>query len=96
MLPLTFEWDPDKDRRNQRKHGVSFSEASSVFFDEQGLLIHDPGHSKAEDRYLLLGMSAKLRVLVVSHTYRDDDRVIRVISAWIATPLERDQYVPFL
>ena len=96
MLPLIFEWDPDKDHRNQRKHGVSFTEASTVFFDERGILIHDPDHSKAEDRYILLGMSADLRVLVVSHTYRDDDRVIRIISAWIATPQERDQYVPFL
>jgi uncharacterized DUF497 family protein len=92
MLPLTFEWDPGKDRRNQRKHDVSFSEASSIFFDEQGILIHDPDHSNVEDRYLLLGMSAKLRVLVVSHTYRDDDRVIRIIAAWTATPQERDQY----
>ena len=94
-MDIHFDWDPAKDRKNQRKHGVSFVEASSVFFDEKGILIHDPDHSEEEDRYLLLGMSAKLRLLVVSHTYRDDDQKIRLISAWHATPQERHQYVPF-
>ncbi len=91
-MDIRFDWDPVKDRKNQRKHGVSFAEASSVFFDEKGILIHDPDHSEEEDRYLLLGMSAKLRLLVVSHTYRDNDRMIRLISAWVATPQERHQY----
>ena len=91
-MDIRFDWDPAKDRKNQRKHGVSFAEASSVFFDEKGILIHDPDHSDQEDRYLLLGMSAKLSLLVVSHTYRDDDRMIRLISAWVATPQERQQY----
>ncbi len=91
-MDIRFDWDPAKDRRNQRKHGVSFAEASSVFFDEKGILIHDPDHSDQEDRYLLLGMSAQLRFLVVSHTYRDDDQKIRLISAWLATPQERYQY----
>ena len=91
-MDIRFDWDPAKDRKNQRKHGVSFAEASSVFFDEKGILIHGPDHSEQEDRCLLLGMSAKLRLLVVSNTYRDDDRMIRLISAWVATPQERQQY----
>ena len=91
-MDIHFDWDPAKDRKNQRKQGVSFVEASSVFFDEKGILIHDPDHSDQEDRYLLFGMSAKLRLLVVSHTYRNDDQKIRLISAWLATPQERHQY----
>jgi uncharacterized protein len=91
-MDIRFEWDSAKDRRNQRRHGVSFPEARTVFLDENGILIHDPDHSEKEDRYLLLGMSAKLRLLVVSHTYREEDRVVRLISAWKATPQEHDQY----
>src|SRR5438067_7238694 len=91
-MDLRFDWDPAKDHKNQHKHGVSFAEGSSVFFDEKGILIHDPNHSDQEDRYLLLGMSAKLRLLVVSHTYRDNDQKIRLISAWIAAPQEQHQY----
>ena len=89
---LRFEWDADKERGNWRKHGVSFEEARSVFYDENGLLIHDPDHSEEEDRYLLLGMSVKPRLLVVSHTYRSHDHVIRLISARAATPQERRRY----
>ncbi len=89
---ISFDWDPAKARSNQRKHGVSFIEASSAFFDENGVLIHDPDHSEQEDRYLLLGMSAKLRLVVVSHTYRENDRVIRLISARLADSTERRQY----
>ena len=89
---LRFEWNPDKDRQNQRKHGVSFLEACTIFGDENGILIHDPDHSEEEDRFLLLGMSARPRLLVVSHTYRDQDRVVRIISAWKVTPQERRQY----
>ena len=70
----------------------SFEEARSVFFDENGILIHDPDHSEQEDRYLMLGMSAKARLLVVSHTYRNNDHAIRLISAWLATPQEHNQY----
>lgn len=91
-MDIRFEWDPAKDRRNRRRHGVSFAEARSVFFDEHGILIHDPDHSDVEDRYLLLGMSAKLRLLVVSHTYREDDHIVRLIPAWKATPQEHEQY----
>ena len=89
---IRFDWDPHKNRLNQKKHGISFEEASSVFFDENGLLIHDPDHSELEDRYILIGMSVKLRHVVVIHTYREDDRVIRLISARAATPGEQHPY----
>jgi uncharacterized DUF497 family protein len=91
-MGLQFDWDPAKARSNQRKHGVSFVEGSSIFFDEDGILIHDPDHSDEEDRFLLIGMSAKLRLLVVSHTYRENDSVIRLISARLAISDERQQY----
>lgn len=91
-MDISFDWDPAKARSNQRKHRVSFGEASSAFFDENGILIHDPDHSEQEERYLLIGISAKLRVVVVSHTYRENDRVIRLISARLADPTERRQY----
>lgn len=67
---LQFEWDPRKEFANRRKHGVSFSEASSVFSDDHALLIDDPDHSLGEDRFVLLGLSDSPRVLVVSHCYR--------------------------
>jgi len=89
---LRFEWDPKKSRENQRKHGVSFAEAETVFSDEQGLLISDPDHSEDEERFLLLGLSSTLRLLVVCHTYREEDKVIRIISARKAVQEERAQY----
>jgi uncharacterized DUF497 family protein len=92
MGGLHFEWDPRKAAANLRKHGVSFSEAETVFTDERALLIDDPAHSADEDRFLLLGLSAELRLLVVSHSYRRGDTVIRLISAWKATRSERRQY----
>ncbi len=93
MAGLGFEWDPRKDRANQQKHRVSFEEASTVFHDEQALLVADPDHSSEEDRFALLGLSARLRVLVVVHTYRREDETIRIISARNATRPERAQYV---
>ncbi|MBX9608966.1 MAG: BrnT family toxin [Gammaproteobacteria bacterium] len=92
MAELTFQWDPRKSRTNVVKHGVSFEEAETAFFDEDALLIEDPDHSDDEDRFLLLGMSSALRELVVSHCYRQDDGVIRIISARKAVPRERRQY----
>lgn len=92
MAALRFEWDPRKAAANRRKHGVSFTEAESVFADEHALLLADPDHSEAEDRFLLLGLSGALRVLVVVHCYRPDDAVIRLISARRADPQERRQY----
>jgi hypothetical protein len=89
---LTFEWDEGKSLENKRKHGLSFEEAKEVFFDANALLIHDPDHSEEEARFLLLGLGAKLRMLVVHHVYRKDDKVIRIISARSATRQEQRQY----
>jgi uncharacterized DUF497 family protein len=92
MPELRFEWDPGKAVENEKKHGVSFEEAESIFADEFAVLIDDPDHSSEEDRFVLLGLSAKLRTLVVSHCYRKDGDVIRIISARKATRKERDVY----
>ena len=92
MAEITFQWDPRKSRTNLAKHGVSFEEAKTAFFDDDALLIDDPDHSDDEDRFLLLGLSSQLRELVVSHCYRQNDGVIRIISARKAVPSERRQY----
>jgi len=89
---LRFEWDPRKAAANLRKHSVSFEEARTVFLDEEALLRPDEDHSDDEDRFLLLGLTGRLRVLVVCHCYRQEDEVIRVISARKANALERQQY----
>lgn len=88
---LRFEWDPSKSIANVRKHGVSFREARTVFSDESGLLREDLG-TVDEQRFVLLGLSSAVRLLVVVHTYRDDDHTIRLISARKATRSERAQY----
>ncbi len=91
MPQIRFEWDPRKARSNQKKHDISFAEAQTVFFDEQGLLLEDPHPLHEEERLILLGLSASLRVLVVVHAVRDRD-VIRIISARKATRLETREY----
>jgi len=92
MKPITFDWDNAKNLTNKKKHGISFEEAQTVFVDEHAFLIHDPDHSSDEDRFILLGLSARLRLLVVCHSYRKSDEVIRVISARKATREEQKQY----
>jgi uncharacterized DUF497 family protein len=92
MPEMRIEWDPDKDKQNRRKHGVSFSEAESVFMDEHALLLDDPDHSAEEDRFILLGLGARLRILVVIHSFRERQDVIRIISARKAIRRERDIY----
>ncbi|MGB5303947.1 MAG: BrnT family toxin [Gemmatimonadota bacterium] len=92
MNELRFEWDPKKDTANQRKHGVSFDEATTVFSDERALLLDDPDHSEEEERFVLLGLSANLRTLVVCHCYRQAESVIRLISARKASRKERSEY----
>jgi len=92
MKPLRFEWDPHKNLENQRKHGVSFDDAQTVFLDENALLIHDPDHSDEEDRFVLPGLSAKVLLLAVCHCYRKSDEVIRIISARKATRNEQKRY----
>jgi hypothetical protein len=91
MSEIRFEWDPRNARSNERKHGVSFEEAQSVFYDEQALLVEDPRPADQEERFVLLGLSAVLRLLVVVHALRDED-VIRIISARRATRLEAQDY----
>ena len=89
---LRFEWDERKNQANQRRHGVAFEEAQTAFFDERAIEFHDPDHSDQEDRFLLLGRSFQLRVLVVCHCYRKSAAVIRLISARRATRKERVVY----
>lgn len=96
MGEIEFEWNPSKAKTNERKHGVSFEEAQTVFSDENARLIYDPEHSVDEDRFLLLGVSDEFRLLVVSHLYKKSDRLIRIISARTATRYERKQYEEFL
>ena len=92
MAGLQFEWDEAKNKANQRKHGVSFEEAQTVFFDEHAVQFFDDD-VLGEDRYLMLGCSARLRVLIVVHCFRDEDSVIRIISARKATKTERSHYL---
>ena len=92
MSTLCFEWDERKAAANVRKHGVSFEEAKSVFLDERGKLINDPDHSEDEDRFVLLGLSSALRLLLVCHCSRSEGNVIRVISARKATAHESMSY----
>jgi hypothetical protein len=92
MATLRFEWDEKKSRINTRKHGVSFDEAKTVFYDDYARLIDDPEHSEDEERFILLGFSASLRLLVVCHCYLDEDSVIRIISARKATSHEALHY----
>ena len=92
MTELRFEWDEKKSRSNQRKHGVSFEEAQTVFFDEHAVEFYDETHSPEEDRFLLLGLSARLRVLIICHCVREGGKVIRLISARKATQAERQHY----
>lgn len=89
---VRFEWDPFKAVANWQKHEVSFEEAATAFFDENGRLMPDPDHSTDEDRFVLLGLSSNFRVLVVCHCYRAASNVIRIISARRADKPERDQY----
>lgn len=92
MAHIAFEWDKEKNSLNQKRHGISFDEAQTVFVDENALLIHDPDHSCQEDRFVLLGLSANLQMLLVCHCYRKMDEVIRIISARKATRSERKFY----
>ena len=92
MANLRFNWDARKNAGNKRKHGVSFEEARTVFYDERALLIEDPDENDEEDRFVLLGISAALRMLVVCHCYREKDSLIRIISARKANRKEREDY----
>ena len=90
---MTFEWDENKNKTNIIKHGIDFTEACSTFYDDEAILFDDPDHSEDEERFLLIGMSKTTRVLTVSHCYRAEGEVIRIISARKATKTETDYYV---
>jgi uncharacterized DUF497 family protein len=92
---LSFVWDEEKATINLERHRVSFAEAKSVFYDEHARLISDDDNSEVEDRFLLLGMSFKPRLLLVCHCYREDDYVIRIISARKSTRHEAQMYRRF-
>ena len=92
MSNIQFEWDARKASANVKKHGISFDEARTVFFDENATLIDDPDHSLDEDRFVLLGLSSTLKIVLVCHCYREQGNVIRIISARKATSYESKQY----
>ena len=92
MKRLQFDWDSQKDKKNRKKHGVSFDEAETAFYDEHAIRFYDPDHSEDEDRYILLGTSFKLKTLVVCHCYRQEETLIRIISARKAEPDEEQAY----
>ena len=92
MDTIRFERDENKNQINQHKHGVSFDEAKTVFYDEEALVIGDPEHSENEERFIILGLSSKPNLLVVCHCYRESDTVIRIISARKATKTESKFY----
>jgi len=96
MGEIAFLWDDRKARENLRKHGIPFEEAATAFSDENARLMYDPEHSGKEDRFVLLGFSSKLRILIVCHVYRQDEKEIRIISARKADRDERKQYGKFL
>ena len=89
---ITFEWDDKKAETNLKKHGVSFGEASTVFYDPHALLIDDDAHSYDEERFIILGVSAAARTLTVCHCYREAHEKIRIISARKATKAEEGNY----
>ena len=92
MKYLRFEWDEIKNRANFKKHKISFDEAKTVFYDENARLISDPNHSNDEDRFILLGLSHSAKILVVVHAYKEQDEVIRIISARKAIKNENEYY----
>lgn len=89
---IKFEWDENKNRINLQKHGISFDEAKTVFYDESAILFDDPEHSEEEERFLIIGVTAQEKICIVSHCYRDEDKKIRIISARKATKSERKIY----
>jgi uncharacterized DUF497 family protein len=89
-MDTEFEWDPEKAQTNLEKHGVSFAEAATVFFDLLSITVPDPLHSVAENRFIITGLSYQQRHLVVMHSDHGDK--IRIISGRLATPTERKKY----
>jgi len=90
---VKFEWDDNKQRINIKKHGISFEEAKTVFYDENALFITDPDHSILEERFLILGISKKTNLLTVCHCYKENEEIIRIINARKASSKEKKQYI---
>ena len=93
MEEIEFGWDARKARENLKKHRVSFEEASTVFYDENAVEFFDPEHSRDEERFLMLGLSGRLRIMVVSYCLRKGGSEIRIISARKATKKEEKVYI---
>jgi uncharacterized DUF497 family protein len=96
MKKISFIWDKKKSEENHKKHKIAFEEAQTVFADPNARMIFDPEHSDDEDRFVILGISSDLRLLVVCHCYREDGMIVRIISARKATKQEHKQYGSFL
>ena len=96
MKSIEFSWDDNKAKSNLIKHKISFQEAKTVFDDDNARLIYDPEHSVSEERFILLGLSYKLKVLTVVHCYKDSEENIRIISARKSTKNEEKQYKEYL
>ena len=92
MNKISFEWDSTKSKTNIKKHGISFEEATTVFYDESAIEFYDDEHSEWEDRFLMLGLSDRLNLLLVCHCYRESNNKIRIISARKATKNESKHY----
>ena len=92
MDSLRFEWDEEKNELNKQKHKISFETAKEVFYDELATLFDDPDHSIGEERFLIMGMLKSSKICIVSHCYRDNENVIRIISAREATKTEKRFY----
>lgn len=91
-MPIQFEWDARKERRNRQEHGVGFDEASTALADTLSITIPDPDHSDDEERWVTMGFSHRRRLLVVVHTEHDEQQIVRIISARPADPDERRQH----
>jgi Uncharacterized protein conserved in bacteria len=91
-MDLVFEWDEGKNSANREKHGVSFEEARSAFLDENARVLPDPEHSEEEDRFILLGLGASGRMLIVCHCHREEESIVRIISARKANRREQHSY----
>jgi uncharacterized DUF497 family protein len=92
VIMIRFSWDDRKSEANKKKHGVSFDEDKWVFYDKSAIKYFDPDHSDDEDRFLMVGMSQQIRIIIVCHCFREEDSVIRIISARKATKGEEDVY----
>jgi hypothetical protein len=92
MREIKFEWDENKNQINRKKHGIDFQEAKTVFYDDDAIVFDDPEHSLEEERFLILGISEYEKLCIVSHCYRGEDDIIRIISARKATGSETKTY----